>query len=77
MLKISCSLSPWQPLVKLFSQGGRSHTIKIGCQLTGNQSKKLSHAPGFKLICGPGPNVKIFLHRENEHFKIVAFKRSI
>jgi hypothetical protein len=32
-------LSPWQPLVKLSSPGGRSHLIKFGHGHTGYQSK--------------------------------------
>jgi hypothetical protein len=37
--KLAALLSPWQPLVKLFSQNGRPHTIKNGCGHIGHQSK--------------------------------------
>jgi hypothetical protein len=59
--KLAASLSPWQPLVKLFSQSGRPHTIKNGRGHTGNQLK--SHAPGIKLICGPGTDQLYFFIR--------------
>jgi hypothetical protein len=35
--------------------------------------KKLSPAPGIKLICGPGTQLKRFSHRWNEHLKNRSF----
>jgi hypothetical protein len=37
--KLVVLLSPWQPLVKLFSPGSRPHTTKIGRVHTEYQSK--------------------------------------
>jgi hypothetical protein len=64
--KLAGILSPWQPLVNL--QVAWAYLVSM---------KKLSPARVIKLICGPGPQVKRFPHRWNEHFKIVTFKRTI
>jgi hypothetical protein len=69
----------WQPLIKLLFQGGIPQTIKIGRRQWAYRKslKKLSHAPGIKLICGPGPKVKRFYIDKTNNFNIVVFKRSI
>jgi hypothetical protein len=65
--KFSDLLSLWQLVVKLFSPGCRPDTTKIGRGHTGNELKRVAPpAPGIKFFCGPGQQVRGFLHQEHD-----------
>jgi hypothetical protein len=62
--KLAFLLSPWQPLVKLLFPGGRGLIIKIGRGHTGYKWKSWAEPrTRYKIICGPGPQIKRFLHQ--------------
>jgi hypothetical protein len=46
-----------------FYRGADRIQFKSGVGVPETNEINWSHAPGIKLICGPGPQVKIFLHR--------------
>jgi hypothetical protein len=63
--KLAVLLSPWRPLVKLFSQGSRPHTTKIGHGHTGYQSIEPRTGYQINLRSGATGKNKFYIDRKS------------